>query len=115
MIMGKWIILAALLFLISSCSFNSEQDKEEISKLAENYLNSLAREIRESGVTSIDINSKDIQLKWDEAVATLNITFNVYHLPTNEMRQDRDVATFSLKKANGEWQIAEVKYQKTKW
>ena len=108
-------MLVVSLLLISSCSLNPEKDREEISRLAENYLNNLAYEIRESGVTSIDINSKDIQIKWNKAVATFNITFNLYYPPTNERRQDKDVATFSFKKTSGEWQIEEVKYEKTKW
>ena len=109
--------LIALMFLIIfliSCTAGSE-DKEAMSRLAESHFKSLANEIRESGVTSISIDSMDIKTKWGSAVATLNITFNVYNPTNQETRQDKDVATFYFKKSNGEWQITETKYEKTRW
>jgi len=111
--MARWIIMLALAFIVTACA--SVQDIQEIESLTTNHLNDVLKETRESGVTSIDINSKDIDTGWNKAAVTLNITFNVYIPTTQERRQDNDIAIFYFKKSNGEWKITETKYEKTRW
>ena len=111
--MARWIILLALAFAVTACT--RAQDIQEIESLTTNHLNGVLKETRESGVTSIDVNSKDIDTGWNKAVVALNITFNVYIPPTQERRQDNDIAIFYFKKSKGEWKITETKYEKTRW
>jgi hypothetical protein len=112
--MNKYLIAAFFsVLMLASCS--TDKDRESISSIISSHLDGIAKGIRESGVTSISVDSIDIDFKWRSAVAAANITFNVYNPITGDTREDKDIATFYLKKSSGEWQITDSKYQKTKW
>ena len=113
--MNKLLAAAIILALFLASCYASKEDREAMSKLAQDHLKNLAFEIRESGVTSISIDSMDIKPRWRSAVAALNITFNVYNPANQETRQDKDTATVYFKKLKGEWRIQEIKYEKTRW
>ena len=113
--MNKLLAAVIILALFLTSCYASKEDKEEMSRLAQDHFKNLAFEIRESGVTSISIDSMEVKPKWRSAVAALNITFNVYNPTNQETRQDKDVAAFYFKKSKGEWIIQEIKYEKTRW
>ena len=113
--MNKLLAAVIILALFLTSCYASKEDKEEMSRLAQDHFKNLAFEIRESGVTSISIDSMDVKPKWRSAIATINITFNVYNPTNQETRQDKDVAAFYFKKSKGEWIIQEIKYEKTRW
>ena len=113
--MNKLLSAAIILALFLTSCYASKEDREAMSNLAQDHFKNLAFEIRESGVTSISIDSMEVKPKWRSAVATLNITFNVYNPANQETRQDKDIAAVYFKKSKGEWQIQEIKYEKTRW
>jgi len=109
-------IIAAIIFLIASCSrANSDKDNEEISKMSQDYISGLLPRVREAGVLEISIISTNITLEKSKSTAKLDIIFKVYNPETGKIREDLDTVTFSLKKSDGKWQITDTKFQKTRW
>ena len=115
---NKTIIIFMVIFILilSSCSISDPQkDKEEITKTIKDYFSGLSSELRPNGVSSIDINSTEINLAGKGATAKLNITFKIYYPSNGEKREDKDSVTIGLKKTKDNWRITETKYQKTRW
>ena len=109
-------IFMVVILLSASCSlYSPEQEKEDISKVMDDYFSSLAKDLRSGGVTGIEITSKSIQLKGGSAVADASININVYFPPTGEKRTDKDNVHFSFRKSEGEWVIQETKFDKTRF
>lgn len=115
-IFRKNLILAflALILAAASCS-NPIWEKEAISKVIDNYFGNLANELRQGGVTGIEITSSNIKLNGKSAIADASISINVYIPPTNEKRIDKDNVHFTLKKEKGEWVIKESKFDRTRF
>ena len=109
------LLVIAILLLAAYLIKERKQGKGEIGKITDTYISNLLPQVREAGVTEISILSRDIKVKIIRATAKLDIVFKVYNPSTQQTREDKDTVTFALKKSNGQWEIADVKYDKTRW
>ena len=109
------LIVIVVLILAAYIINEQKQGREEITKITDDYISNLLPQVREAGVTEINILSRNIKVRIFRATAKLDIVFNVYNPETRQTREDKDTVTFSLKKSKGQWEIADVKYDKTRW
>src|SRR3989338_9239421 len=109
------LIVIVVMILAAYIINGQKQGREEIAKITDDYISGLLPQVREAGVTEINILSRDIKVRIFRATAKLDIVFNVYNPETKQMREDKDTVTFFFKKSKGQWEISDVKYDKTRW
>ncbi|MBI4452551.1 hypothetical protein HY637_03915 [Candidatus Woesearchaeota archaeon] len=115
-IFRKSLVLAFLIVSLMAVSCSSPiGEKESISKVLDNYFKNLAGELRQGGVTGIEITSSNIKLNGKSAIADVSININVYIPPTGEKRIDKDNVHFVLKKEKEAWNIEETRFDKTRF
>ena len=111
----KIFLLAIAISLIASYFYDPAKDKEEISKITDDYLSKLSRQLRTSGITSIEILSRDIKFKGYSATEKLSAVFKIYNPFTNQSSGYNDNITFIFERTFIGWELKDVKYEKTKW
>ena len=108
------IVIAGTLFAISY-SRTVQRDKAEITAFTDTYMADLSKQLRTNGVASIDVSSREINVKPFSAVAKLSIVFNIYNPSTKQRSEMSDNVTFIFKRAFDGLKIERVDYEKTKW
>ena len=115
LLIAIFLLVIAGTLLVISYSRTVQRDKEEITAFTETYMADLSKQLRTNGVTSIDVSSREIDVKPFSAVAKLSIVFNIYNPSTKQRSEMSDNVAFIFKRTFDGLKIERVAYEKTKW